>query len=173
MSATRILIYGVTGSGKSTMARRLSEATGIPWHSVDDICWNPDWVPVEVDEQRRRLQRICAGDSWILDSAYSQWRDLVEDRVELIICLDLPRWISWSRLLRRTVRRGITREPVCNGNTETLRKSLAGDSILWWHFKSFANKRARMRSWAQQTDGPAVLLLTSPREVERFLSGVA
>ena len=27
----------MTGSGKTTLAARLSEATGVPWHSVDDL----------------------------------------------------------------------------------------------------------------------------------------
>ena len=49
--AQRILVYGATGSGKSIMARRLSELTGIPWTSVDDICWSPGWVQMPQDEQ--------------------------------------------------------------------------------------------------------------------------
>ncbi|HEU0129091.1 MAG TPA: adenylate kinase, partial [Pseudonocardiaceae bacterium] len=48
--ARRILVYGVTGSGKSTLAERLAQATGIDWHSVDDLTWQPGWVAVPVDE---------------------------------------------------------------------------------------------------------------------------
>lgn len=166
----RILIYGVTGSGKSSVARRIAEATGLPAYSVDDICWDPDWVPVDPEEQRRRMGKICATDSWVLDSAYGQWRDVVLDRVDLIVGLDLPRWLSFGRLVRRTVLRIITREPVCNGNRETLRKALAGDSILWWHFRSFANKRNRMRAWADDEEAPDVVLLTRSAAVEAFLS---
>lgn len=48
------MLYGVTGSGKTTLAARLSQATGIPWHSVDELTWEPDWIPVPEDEQRLR-----------------------------------------------------------------------------------------------------------------------
>jgi SpoVK/Ycf46/Vps4 family AAA+-type ATPase len=32
----RYLVYGVTGSGKTTRARKITEITGLPWHSMDD-----------------------------------------------------------------------------------------------------------------------------------------
>ena len=42
--ARRVLIYGVTGSGKTTLAKELSELTSLPWYSVDDMTWEPGWV---------------------------------------------------------------------------------------------------------------------------------
>ena len=41
--ARRILVYGVTGSGKTTLVRRIGLAAGLPWHSVDEIGWLPGW----------------------------------------------------------------------------------------------------------------------------------
>jgi adenylate kinase family enzyme len=37
----RILVYGVTGSGKTRLAESISAATGIPWYSIDDLTWEP------------------------------------------------------------------------------------------------------------------------------------
>ena len=59
IGASRILVYGVTGSGKSTLAVKISTATGLPYHPVDDLTWQPDWIQVPLDEQRRRMTRIC------------------------------------------------------------------------------------------------------------------
>jgi hypothetical protein len=69
-------VYGVTGSGKSTLAARISAATGIPWTHVDDLTWEPGWVAVPEREQRRLFTQICAGEAWILDTAYSDWLDV-------------------------------------------------------------------------------------------------
>jgi adenylate kinase family enzyme len=168
--ADRVLIYGVTGSGKTTLAQRVAERTGLPFHSVDDLTWEPGWVGVPADEQRRRIAAICTGDRWILDSGYSTWLDLVLARVDLIVALDYPRWRSLTRLVRRSLARAIDRRTICNGNTETFRQMVSSDSILVWHFRSFARKRVRMRAWAADPDGPAVVRLTSPAATRRWLA---
>jgi adenylate kinase family enzyme len=170
--ARRILVYGVTGSGKSTLAARLAEATGLAWHSVDDLTWQPGWVEVPADEQRRRVRAICAGPEWILDTAYGSWLDEPLQRVELIVALDYPRWFSLQRLVRRTVARVIDGRPICNGNRETLRLLVSGDSILIWHFRSFRHKRERIRSWTADAAAPPVHRLASQRQTERWLAGI-
>jgi adenylate kinase family enzyme len=167
----RILVYGVTGSGKSALARRISAATGIPWHSVDDLTWEPGWVPVPTDEQRRRIEAICAEERWVLDTAYGAWLHVVLERVELIVALDYPRWLSLSRLVLRTLARAVDGRLICNGNRETFRTALSRDSIIVWHFRSFPRKRGRMRAWEADPSAPEVVRLTSPRHAERWLAG--
>jgi adenylate kinase family enzyme len=169
----RILVYGVTGTGKTTLAGRIAERTGIGWHSVDDLTWEPGWVPVPPDEQRRRIAEICAGERWILDTAYGAWLDIALARTQLIVALDYPRWVSLSRLAGRTLLRSVDRRPICNGNTESLRQVFSRNSIIAWHFRSFARKRARMRAWAADPSGPAVLRLTSRRATRRWLVTVS
>lgn len=171
--ARRILVYGVTGSGKTTLAGRLSRATGLPWHSVDDLTWEPGWVEVPQEVQRRRITDICAGDDWILDTAYGKWIDIPLHRAELIVALDYPRWFSLQRLLRRTLTRAVLRTPACNGNRESVRTLFSKDSIVAWHFRSFSRKRARMSRWAVQAEGPAVVRFTRPRQAQAWLDGLA
>ena len=136
---------------------------------MDDLTWEPGWVPVPEDEQRRRIAAICAGERWILDTAYGAWREIPLARAELIVALDYPRRVSLGRLLGRTLRRAVDRKPICNGNTESFRQAFSRDSIIAWHFKSFARKRARIRAWAADPPGPAVVRLTSPGVAQRWL----
>ncbi|MDQ4051842.1 MAG: adenylate kinase [Actinomycetota bacterium] len=166
----RLVIEGVTGSGKTTAAARIAEATGIPWTSVDDLTWLPGWVAVEPEEQRRVISAICAGDRWLLDTAYGAWRDVPLARADLVIGLDYPRWLSLERLVRRTVTRLVTREPMCNGNTESLRNALSRESIIAWHFRSFSRKRARIRAGESASQGPPVLRFTSPSALEAWIA---
>jgi adenylate kinase family enzyme len=167
--ASRILVYGVTGSGKTTAAREIAARTGLPLVEVDELCWRPGWVQLPEQEMRELLGRVAAQDRWVLDSAWGIWLDLVLPRAELVVGLDYPRWFSLQRLVRRTVARAADKRPVCNGNTESWRQALGGDSIVRWHFRSFAGKRERLRGWAAAADGPAVLLFRRPRDLERWL----
>ncbi len=170
--ARRILVYGVTGSGKTTLAARLSTLSGIGWTEVDSVTWQPGWVLRSEEEQRRSIAEICAGESWILDSAYGSWIDVPLGRAELVVALDYPRWLSLGRLLRRTVSRNLDKREVCNGNVETWRSTLSSDSILLWHFRSFASKRERFGAWEQDPQMPPVRRFRSQRELEGWLRTV-
>lgn len=172
MEARRIMTYGVTGSGKTTYARKVAEATGLPIHEMDEICWNPGWTQVDDEEQRRRVAEICAGDAWVIDTAYGKWLDIPMERVQLVLGLDYPRWLSLSRLIRRAVTRAIDKKPVCNGNTESWRQMFSRESIILWHFRSFRRKSQRMNKWAAQEGDPQVVLFRHPREAEAWLTSL-
>jgi adenylate kinase family enzyme len=170
--ARRILVYGVTGSGKSVLARRISDLLGLELVLADELCWLPGWVQRTEEEQRRLLTEVCEREAWVLDSAWGVWTDVALARAELVVALDYPRWLSLARLLRRTAVRVVDRRPICNGNTETVRQSLSRDSIVAWHFRSFASKRRRIEEWEADPDVPPVLRMRHPRETEAWLAGL-
>lgn len=174
VNPSRVLFYGVTGSGKSSAARAYAAASGLPEISADDdIGWLPGWQQRSVEHQRLLAADVASRDRWVLDSAYGFWRDIVVPRAELVVALDYPRWLSLSRLVRRSVRRVVTRQPVCNGNVETLARLLAKDSIFYWHFNSFARKRRVFKEWQSSPDMPAVMVFRRPRDLDNWLAQVA
>ncbi|MEZ0325013.1 MAG: AAA family ATPase [Fimbriimonas sp.] len=173
LTEKRILVYGVCGSGKTTFAKALSERTGIPWTSVDDMAWLPGWINTTEEYQREQAERICAAEEWILDTAYGKWIEIPLAKAELIIALDYPRWFSLQRLVRRTLARVIDKKYVCNGNIETWKNTLSKDSIILWHFKSWKRKRLRIRAWAAAKDGPRVIAFTNATEAEQFLQSLS
>lgn len=173
VGARRILCYGVTGSGKTTLARRLSELTGIPWHDADAMAWEPGWVEVPLAEQRRRASAVVAEERWILDTAYGGWLDVVLPQTDLMVALDHSRWVSLTRLLGRTAARLVDRRDVCNGNTESLRNLFGSNSILRWHFQSFRRKRERIAAWEADPRLPPVVRLRTPREARAWLASVS
>lgn len=164
------MLHGVTGSGKSSAALALGAALALPVHLVDEeFGWLPHWVQRPDEDMRRLAGAAAAEPEWVFDSSYGTFRDLVEPRAQLIIGLDYPRWLSLVRLLRRTVFRILTRERVCNGNVESIRALISEESIILWHFKSFAGKRRQLRTWAARPEGAPVLALKHPRELDLLL----
>lgn len=168
---SRVLVYGVTGSGKTTLARQIGERLSLPWHSVDELAWEPGWIQVPTEVQRANIEAICSQEEWVLDTAYGSWADIPLARADLVVGLDFPRWISLSRLLRRSLLRVIRRTSVCNGNVESIGTLLSKDSIVVWHFKSFKRKQQRMRQWQADPEKPLVLLFRTPKAVARWLRG--
>lgn len=171
--ARRVLVYGVTGSGKSTLARQIGTVTGLPYCAIDDLTWEPGWVPVSPEEQRRVVAAICDQPAWVLDAAYGSWLDVVLEKVDLVIALDYPRWFSLQRLIRRSLARSLDKQPICNGNYETLRSAfLQRDSILWWHFTSFRRKRRRVQAWAADPAAPRLIRFRRVHETAAWLDGL-
>lgn len=169
----RILVYGVTGSGKSVATGRIAQRLDLPCHLADELTWEPGWTPVDQDEQRRRFAAIAAQEYWVLDTAYGAWLDVVFPRVQLIVGLDYPRWFSLLRLMRRTVARIHDKKRICNGTVETVRAVLGTDSILRWHFRSFIRKRSRMRTWHAAEQGPPTLLFRRSAALDDWITSLA
>ena len=165
----RLVVYGVTGSGKSTLAARLAALSGAPHVSVDDLLWRPGWVQLTDDEQAEALRPWAQRPAWVIDSLWSATRPVVLPRTDLLVALDYPRRVSLGRLVRRTWRRLRSGEEFCGGNTESWARSFSSDSIVAWHFRSFANKRATIAAWAADAGGPPVVRFASPREVDAWL----
>ena len=97
---------------------------------------------------------------------------MILPRAELIVALDYPRWVSLSRLLRRSLYRAVSGQLVCNGNTESFRRLLTKDSIIWWHFQSFTRKHRVNQAMTADPDLPPVIVFKRPQDLSRWLSNV-
>lgn len=171
-NADRILLLGVTGSGKSTVARRVEQARGIPVIDVDALAWRPGWVKTPDDELAAAIGEVAARDAWVMDAAWKATLPVVLPRTQLVVALDLPRWLSLTRLLRRTAWRVISRNQVCGENVESLGSMLGRDSIIAWHFQSFSRKRQQITAWVTDPQMPQVLHLRSARDVENWVTSL-
>ena len=102
----RILVMGSSGSGKSTFARRLSDATGIPFVSLDALFWNPGWQPSESNVFEARVTEAANRARWIMDGNYTERPSgqLRRQLADTIIWFDLPRRTCMTGILIRIAR---------------------------------------------------------------------
>ena len=170
----RVVIAGTTGVGKSTLARRLADVWTLEYTELDSLFHGPDWTvrPEFLSEVRR----IAEGDRWVSEWNYfsSGGGQILGEGADLAIWLDLPRRIARARLLRRTVRRRIRREPLWNGNIEPPLSTVFRDPshILRWEMRTHATWKTRMPVVATEYELP-VVHLRNPREVDQWLAGPA
>jgi adenylate kinase family enzyme len=173
----RIVVWGVTGSGKTTLARRLSERLGLPRIELDAIFWKPGWVetPDEAFRAKLRAALADAGEGWVLDGSYSRVSDIYLAEADTLLWIHLPWRVTFWRLFWRTVSRAWSHEPLYykGGPQESWRLMFDRKSILWWsirHHRGATNaRRERFASLPPHIRGYE---LRSAREVEAVLGRV-
>lgn len=98
----RVLVWGCSGSGKSTFARELCRITGLPHVSLDAHFWQPGWVESERAEFRARMAPILASENWVLDGNYTSALEGAQvPRATHIFLFDLPRWRCLAGVIGR------------------------------------------------------------------------
>jgi adenylate kinase family enzyme len=152
----RVVVIGNTGAGKSTFGAALADRLHVPYTDSDDLFWNPGWVETDNDTFRQRLDEASSGDAWVLVGNYlSRATDITWPRATDIVWLDLPLPTVLYRSVKRTAKRGITKEVVCNGNTERLLfllpERFSGEKPLW-QFAREHHKHHRPRIEAMLAD---------------------
>ena len=141
----RVVVLGTSGSGKSTFARTLATATGARHVELDALHWNPRWVASERGVFFERLEAATATGDWVADGNYAFAREHLWSRATHLVWLDYPRWRVMFRVTWRSIRRALTREPICNGNRESLWLSFCTrDSVILWAWQSYRQRKLEL-----------------------------
>lgn len=170
----RIAIVGTTSSGKSTLAEKLAKIIGANYIELDALYWEPNWTPATAFDFFVRVEDAIQAEAWVVAGNYHLVRDLIWQKVELVIWLDYPLPILFWRLLTRTIRRAVTQEELWNGNRETFFPHLklwSQDSLFNWLFKTYWRRK---REYPQLFSLPEnahlkVIRFKRPNETERWL----
>jgi adenylate kinase family enzyme len=104
----KIHIIGGPGSGKTFVAKTISEKFGIPHLDLDDIFWDKtSGYGNKADEQSRneKLERFLDQSSWVVEGVYYQWLGESFDQADIIVILRTSRWLRHWRIIRRFVQR--------------------------------------------------------------------
>ncbi|EGL15216.1 MULTISPECIES: DNA topology modulation protein FlaR [Paenibacillus] len=110
----KIHIMGSVGSGKTTLARRLSAEWQLPFYELDNVVWKrtPSGDVRRTDEERDAcLTEIVRADAWITEGAHcSGWVGSCLERADLIILVDTEYSTRLRRIITRFIRQKLGRE---------------------------------------------------------------
>src|ERR687887_1422021 len=170
----KIVVIGTSGSGKTTVARELARRLGVPHVELDALYHGPGWTETPVEEFRRRVAAATDGSGWVVDGNYdSKLGDLVLERADTVVWLDVPLRVALTRVTRRTIRRIRAGEELWSGNRESWRGGFLGwESMFVWTIRSHLRNRRVRAGRFERRPNLRVVRLRSAREVESYLSGV-
>ena len=139
----------------------------MPHVELDALFWRPNWEMAPTDEFRAQVDEVLAGDGWVIDGNYTgRLGHAVLERADVVVWLDMPLRTILPRLLRRTLRRIASNEPLWGTNRETFRGAfLSRDSLFLWALKS----RRKWRTAHERLTQYNVVRLRSPREANVWL----
>lgn len=174
----RLVVIGVTGAGKSTLAKQLSEHLHLEYVELDALHWQPNWTPSPLPEFRERAQAVLsATDGWVVAGNYHVVRDLVWPKAEAIMWLDYSLPLVFRQLLVRTIRRSVLREELWNGNREKFwwhLKLWSDESLFHWLFKTYWRRKREYPLLLAQPEHAHLhpIRFSSPGETKNWLASL-
>ena len=154
----KIIIIGLSGAGKTTLARELSKKLDIPHTELDSFYHQENWQPLDRDEFFNRVQKITDGDKWILCGNYFSTLGLATwQKADTIVWCDYPFSLVLRRLLKRTLRRTLTYEELWNGSRERFFVNFfTRNSVIIW----------MLQQWRKQKNRYSTLFHQPPKELK-------
>lgn len=166
----RIVIIGTSCSGKSTLAKNISNKLGIKHYELDNYFWKENWTESTNEEFTKKVMDIIAEKNWVICGNYSKVRELIWSRATDIIWLDYSFYLVLFRSIKRSFIRSLTKEKVCNGNIETFKQSFfSKESIILWVINTYKRRKNQYSVLLKDFRDKKVFRFKNNFEANRYL----
>jgi adenylate kinase family enzyme len=160
----KIVIVGVSASGKSTFARKLAAKIGLPVVFVDALVWKPGWDYIGDEQAVEKLDEESSKPEWIIEGFIDKKAfSFIFERADTIIYLDYSRIIASWRYVMRWWRHHKSPRPELPGSPEKFSFEFF---LRVWNKKEVYWLNKFLEHF---DDKNKIIMLRSPRETELFL----
>ncbi len=173
----RVVVIGVTSSGKSTLAETLARRFEMDFIELDALHWEPGWQEAPLEVFRGRVEKAVESEKWAVAGNYRSVRDLIWPKADAVIWLDYPFMTVFWQLTRRTFKRWWTHEVLWGTNVESMYVHLklwSADSLFHWLFKSYWRRKREIPILLSQAEHShlKVIRFTHPKETASWLESI-
>ena len=101
----KIVVLGKPGNGKSSLAKKLEVATGLPLYQLDSIFYKPNGETIDLNEFNMLHENIITKDSWIIEGFGTN--ETLYQRLKVsdtAIYIDLPYLVSYWFVTKRLLK---------------------------------------------------------------------
>ncbi|MBC6463834.1 adenylate kinase [Actinomadura sp. HBU206391] len=165
----KVMVSGICGSGKTTLSTTLSARLGLPRFELDAMYHGPRWV--KRPEFETEVDAFSATPRWVTEDQYSgALGDLLWQRADTLVWLDLPRPTVMRRVVRRSIVRAAARRELWNGNRERFQDWLEADHPIRDAWSRHGDKRRQTTERIDRHPHLTVIRLCSGTEVRHWVS---
>lgn len=163
----KIVIVGVSGSGKSTFARKLEKKINKRAFFMDAIMWKPGWQYVGDEQTAKGIEEILLKNTeWIIEGyIVKNIRTRVLEEASTIIYLDYSQWVSVFRYLKRCWKHRKTPRLELEGSPEKF--SFKFLKLVWTKGETIS-----LNKFLEKVDQNKIIKLKSPKEALRLLGSL-
>jgi len=102
----RIRVLGTSGSGKTYLAKKLSNGLNIKYYDLDDIFWIKKYTKkLKKCKRKEKTQKLVKRKKWVIEGIYGDWSLSSFKKSDLVIWLDPPFKVRSWRIFKRFLKR--------------------------------------------------------------------
>ncbi|MBI3984380.1 MAG: AAA family ATPase [Candidatus Levybacteria bacterium] len=162
----KIIVIGNTGSGKSTFSKILGKKLNLPVIHLDTYFHKKNFIQVSREEWDKIIEEFINREKWIMDGNYKRTLDKRINSADVVIFLDLPKWLSLYRILKRRLSyRGTTRPDMPEYLKERLTFMLIKKCLLF-------SRKTILEILSKHKDTKRIFILKNTKDMDSFLNKI-
>jgi adenylate kinase family enzyme len=171
LAMRKVAVFGNAGGGKSTLARRLAEVTGLSLYPLDTIQFRAGGGKVPHEEYLKVHTDLVSRDQWIIDGygcVASAWERFAA--ADTLVYIDLPLVTHYRWVTKRLVK-GLFQNPEgWPENSPVWSSTLDSYRVVWLCHRRLTPRYRQLV--ADASSSKRVHHLKSPAEMKAFLRAV-